>query len=227
MMLKLTAITIAAAAGLGGLAGFASSNSTNPTPTPATTAATLAPAAATGAVAATEAERYTVDTVHTSALFRIRHADVAPFWGRFDKVTGSLHLDESNMTLSDVVVDIDVSSIHTGNGDRDDHVRDADFFNARQYPTSTFRSTGFSPDGEGGGTLSGELTLHGVTRPVTAAVREISTGSFRNSPKMGFEAEFEFKRSDFGITKYVADDGGDSGILGNTVRIIIALEGNG
>lgn len=216
MMLKLTTMTIAATAGLAGLAGFRGADAPLPT--------TLAPAVVAGAA---QAETYSVDSVHTSVLFRIRHADVAPFWGRFDRVTGSLNFDEASNTLSDVVVEIDVSSVHTGNGDRDDHVRNADFFNARQYPSSTFRSTSFSPDGEGGGTLTGELTLHGVTREVTAEVREISTGSFRNTPKVGFEAEFEIKRSDFGITKYVADDGSDSGVLGNTVRIIVALEGNG
>lgn len=218
MIVKLSAVTMA---GMAGLAGVASLNGN-----PATTsvAPTLAPAVVSTSA---QADAYSVDGVHTSALFRIRHADVAPFWGRFDKLTGTMHHDPATGALSEVNIEIDVTSVNTNNGNRDDHVRNADFFNARQYPTSTFRSSSFSPDGEGGGTLTGELTLHGVTREVTATVREISTGSFRNTPKLGFEAEFEIQRSDFGITKYVADDGGDGGILGNTVRIIVAIEADG
>jgi len=162
---------------------------------------------------------YAVDNVHSNVVFKIRHAGVAPFFGRFNELAGDAVLDDSTGTLSSVSVTVKTDSVDSKNERRDNHLKSPDFFNTRQYPEIAFQSTEV-----GDGTLAGELTFHGKTAPITATLSEVRTGQFGGKDAIGFEATFKIKRSDFGLTKYLADDGSEAGPLGNTVEIIVAIE---
>ena len=221
-MLKSAAVVSAAALSLAALAGWGVASSSPAAPSVVPSVAPAAAVALAGTAAA-EARPYAVDTVHSSVLFRIRHAGVAPFYGRFDKFDGSFSFDES-AGISDLAFTSDIASVNTNNAKRDEHLRDADVFNARQFPEASFTQTSAATQSGDVWTLTGDLTLYGTTRPVEVTVREVRSGRFRGKEVLGFEAQFEIKRADFGMTTYLAEDGSENGGLGNTVRIIVGIE---
>ncbi|CAE7759455.1 yceI [Symbiodinium sp. CCMP2592] len=208
----LIASTIGLAAIGAGLAGFTSS------------ANEASNAILETSVESVAAESYAVDAVHSTVLFKIRHGGVSNFYGRFNKLNGTIEFDKSDVASSSMSFTIPASSVDTNNKDRDDHVKNAEFFNARQYPEISFESTSISEVSDGVYALSGNLSFHGETKEITADLTEVRTGTFRGKPVMGFEASFSIKRSDYGITKYLAEDLSDNGPLGNTVEITVAIE---
>jgi polyisoprenoid-binding protein YceI len=167
---------------------------------------------------------YTVDLVHSSLVFKIRHAGIANFYGRFNDFSGETHFDAADPTNSRFDFTVQTASVDTGNKGRDDHLRNADFFNSRQFPTITFESTGVTQVSDGVYEITGDLTMQGETREVTARLTDIRTGKVRENDALGYEATFSIKRGDFGMTKYLAPDGGEDGGLGNTVDLIVAIE---
>lgn len=173
--------------------------------------------AAPASVEERQSATYEVDAVHSSVVFRVKHVNASMFYGRFNKISGTVGFEDGKVTSADITVQ--TASVDTGNTNRDDHLRNADFFNARQYPTITF--TGASADGK---KLEGDLTLHGVTKPITAEIVMSGEGEMRGSKKVGFEARFTIKRGDFDVVGYLADDGGDDGPIGNTVDLMVAIE---
>src|SRR5262249_18278076 len=119
---------------------------------------------------------------------------------------------------------VELGSIDTGNADRDNHIRSADFFNVDEHPTMTFRSTGIRPNGDGFA-LDGELTLKGISRPVTF---DIELGGFGPDPfggvRAGFTAVGEIKRSDFGVDfNAVMETGGV--VVGDKITLLLEIEG--
>lgn len=172
----------------------------------------------------TAAAAYKVDPVHSVVLFRVKHAGTAHYWGRFNSLDGGFTFDPENPQSGSFEFTIDNASVDTANEQRDNHLRSPDFFNARQYPTTTFKSTSVEAAGENRFKVTGDLDLHGVTRQVTADLEWLGTGSFRGNPIGAFEATLEIKRTDFGMDTFVAEDGSDSGGLGNTVRLTVAVE---
>jgi polyisoprenoid-binding protein YceI len=188
-------------------------------------AITLAPSADARAAANAAASTYKPDVVHSSIIFRIRHAGVANFYGRFNEFEGSFTWDDASPENSDFEFTIKLDSVDTGNEGRDNHLRNPDFFNVRQFPTARFKSTSVTPRGDSNFEVAGELTLHGVTKAITANLEHTGSGRFRNNEVMGFEATFDIKRSDFGIMYGLAPDQGEGGGIGNTVRLIFAVEG--
>lgn len=167
---------------------------------------------------------YTADPVHTSVLFKIRHGSVSNFYGRFNDVKGTIEFDKNNVANSSMEFVIPASSVDTNSKTRDGHIQDAEFFNARQFKNISFESSSITEKSDGEYTLTGDLTLHGITKEIDASLTEVRTGTFRGNPVIGFEARFSIQRSDFEIMKYLADDLSDSGPLGNTVEIIVAVE---
>lgn len=148
----------------------------------------------------TEKGSYKIDPVHSQALFSITHLGVSRFTGRFDTVKGELTVDGAG-DGNKVKAEIDVASVNSNFADRDKHLRSPDFFNAAQFPKMTFESTKVSLAASGEGTMTGNLTLHGVTRPVTFKLRQVGAakdpwGGYR----AGYVASGSIKRSDFGIT---------------------------
>jgi polyisoprenoid-binding protein YceI len=162
-----------------------------------------------------EAQSYMVDPVHSSAVFRIKHANASPFWGLFRAPTGSFTLAADKSSFK---IEIPVANVYTGNDKRDAHLKSPDFFNARQYPTITFTSKSVKQSGEML-EASGDLTLHGVTKPVTVTIEQTGTGELRPGEKRaGIEATLVVKMSDFEMK-------GMPGALSDEVKVIVGLAG--
>lgn len=168
---------------------------------------------------------YTIDPAHSRAEFRIKHLGISTVTGRFDGVDGTVTVGEGLGSLATTAV-IDASTISTGNDDRDGHLRSPDFFDVAQYPEITFTSTGVRP-GEGSGfTLLGDLTMHGVTRPVELAAEYVGTATMQGTPKVGFTAQGEITRQDWGLTWDQTNEVGEA-LVGDTVTLMIEVEADG
>ncbi len=162
---------------------------------------------------------YKIDSVHSSAVFRIKHNNASHFYGRFNDISGTIVYDEANPAGSSVEVTIKADSVMTGNGKRDEHLKSPDFFNAGEFPVLTFKSKGVKKgSGKAEFEVAGDLTIHGVTKPLTVKVAHTGTGKSRDGEVAGFETVFTIKRTDFGMTYMV-------GPLGDDVQITISLEG--
>jgi polyisoprenoid-binding protein YceI len=144
------------------------------------------------------AGHWKVDPVHSEVGFSVRHMMVSKVRGRFTGFTADITTGVSPLTSSVTAV-VELDSIDTGNPDRDNHIRSADFFDVGQHPQMTFRSTGVRIDDDGYA-LDGELTLKGITRPISL---RLEVGGFGPDPyggtRAGFSARGEIKRSDFGV----------------------------
>lgn len=172
------------------------------------------------AAPAAPAEKFTVDTGHSTTLFRVQHAGAAYFWGRFDTVTGTITSDSATANGLSFDITIDVKSVNTASSKRDDHLRAPDFFSAKEFPTMTFKSTSAKKVDGNFYEVTGDLTVRGVTKPITARVEWTGTADKGMGRRIGFEAIFNIKRSDFGVSYGV-----ENGALGDDVRVIVALEG--
>lgn len=169
----------------------------------------------------TAAASWQVDPIHSMVVFRVRHG-VGAFWGRFNEVQGTATFDVTDAgQLQDVSIDVQVpiTSVDSGNGDLDRHLRSPDFFNATEHPAMTFRSTSLVSDGDSAYTLKGNLTVLGQVKPMEAQLKWLGQASSKRGMKAGMEIEFTLKRSDFGMTYGV-----ESGSLGDNVRLIVGLE---
>ena len=166
------------------------------------------------------AESYKVDPVHSTSVFRIKHANTAWFWGRFNEPAGAFTLDDADPTKSTFNVDLTVDKIDTANAKRDAHLKSPDFFNAKQYPKITFKSTKVEKgDADNVLSVTGDLTMHGVTKPLTVAVELSGKGEFpAGTPRAGVEATFSVKMSDYEIK-------GMPGALSDEVKVVVSLEG--
>jgi polyisoprenoid-binding protein YceI len=178
----------------------------------------LATILATGVSIARAAETYTVDPVHSSISFMIEHAGVSNIHGRFNDFSGTITIDKNDPSKSSFVLIIPVESIDTNNAKRDEHLRAPDYFNVKQFPTMTFKSTNVKAV-DGGYEVTGDLTMHGVTKPVSLTLKggdkvvEFPKGKKR----IGLVSTFSVVRSQFGVTA-------DIGALGDEVPITIGIE---
>jgi polyisoprenoid-binding protein YceI len=155
-------------------------------------------AIAVGATAAAS-ETYDVDPVHSAVMFRAKRMDTVWVYGRFNEFTGTLEMTGADVASGKLALQVETASVDTGNPQRDQHLRSPDFLNAAELPLMTFESTGVRALEEGIYEVTGNLTLHGVTRPVTARVEHVGSGKDPRSGKalVGFDAVFALKRSDF------------------------------
>lgn len=142
---------------------------------------------------------YVLDPAHTTIGFVARHAMVTKTRGKFEDFEGTITVAE-NIADSKADVTIKSASINTGNDDRDSHVKGDDFFAVEKYPELTFTATSFNVDEAGNGTVTGDLTIKGVTKPVTLDVESegLAEDPFGNT-RFGFEATTKINRLDFGI----------------------------
>ena len=163
------------------------------------------------------ADNYKVDPVHSSVIFKIDHFGVAPFYGRFNQPTGTIALDKADASKSSFTFELKTENVDTGNEKRDAHLKSPDFFDAKQFPTISFKSKSVKADGDKY-SVTGDLTMHGETKEITLTLNKVSE---KDTGKMGFRTgwttETTLKRSDYGMTGMV-------GPLGDEVTIIIALE---
>ena len=160
------------------------------------------------------------DKAHSEVDFSILHMSLSNVHGRFGNISGTIEWNASDVTKSTVNITIDVSSVDTGEGARDSALKGSGFFDTDKYPTATFVSTGVTR-GADGLTVNGNLTLHGVTKPVVLQVEGPNgpvTG-MDHKPHVGFSASTTIDRNDFGI-----GSGYPSAIVGDAVKLTVDLE---
>lgn len=166
------------------------------------------------------AETYTLDSGHADVVFMVSHFGYSDTIGRIGDVKGTITFDEAAVENSAVDIVMQSASLDTNHTKRDEHLKSADFFNVEEHPTITFKSTGIAKTGDNTGTLTGDLTLLGVTKPVTLDVtfnlkapHPILTGK----EAVGFSARGSIKRTDFGMATYAP-------AIGDDVELIIEVE---
>jgi polyisoprenoid-binding protein YceI len=147
------------------------------------------------------ASTWDIDPPHTSVTFSVRHMMVTNVRGTFTKVSGTVTLDDKDVSKSSLEITIDPASVDTRNEKRDAHLRSPDFFDVAKYPTITFKSTKVVAEGKGHLKVTGDLTLHGVTRPVTLDLEgpTAEVKDPRGNAKMGASATTKINRSDYGM----------------------------
>jgi len=179
-----------------------------------------APAAANKAdLSAAVAGEYQLDPAHTNVFFRLAHLGFSGYMGRFNKIEGKVKLDPKDVAKSGLDVTIDAASIDVNNEKLQGELRDKEVFDTAAYPNITFKATKLEQKDVNRGTITGDLTLHGVTKPVTLDVTLNGVGvhPMTQKPTLGFSATATIKRSDFGITKWAQ-------FVGDSVQIIIETE---
>jgi len=143
---------------------------------------------------------YSIDPSHTYVSFAINHVGFSTMRGKFDRQSGSMQLDPGAKKAS-VMIEIDAASIDTGHARRDAHLQSPDFLNAVENPTITFKSTAVTWNGSVLATVTGDLTILGVSKPVTLTVTSMKCGPhpFSKKDTCGFDATGSIKRSDYGV----------------------------
>ena len=164
------------------------------------------------------ADDYTVDPAHSSISFQIAHMGLTWVHGRFNEFTGSFTIDKADPAKSTFELTIKTASVDTNNGKRDGHLRGSDFFDVKQYPVMTFKSTVVKEVGSGY-QVTGNLTMHGKSQPVSFTLEGGKTAEFpKGQVRIGYHTNFTLKRSDFEMNKMV-------GPLGDEVKVSIGIEG--
>jgi polyisoprenoid-binding protein YceI len=167
--------------------------------------------------AAAPAGTYHLDPKHASVTLKLSHMGLSYYTMRFDKIDASFSYDPANPAASKINVSIDPASIDTDNPPFNVEIADQ-FLEAGKYPTISFVSTAVHPGAGGKGEVVGDLTFHGVTRPVTLDVVFNGTGQgMMHEQRMGFSGVTTIKRSDFGVVKYVP-------LVGDNVTVLIETE---
>lgn len=165
------------------------------------------------------------DPAHSHASFVVSHLVVAKVRGEFGKMEGTITLDEKDVTKSKVEATIDATTIDTREPKRDEHLRSPDFFDVAKYPAITFKSTKVEKSGKDGLKVTGDLTMRGVTKPVTLTVAG-PTDTIKDpwgNVKRGASATTKLNRHDFGVSwSKTLDNGGL--VVGNDVNVEIELE---
>lgn len=169
------------------------------------------------------AETYNIDASHSGVNFTIRHL-VAKTPGKFDKFSGAIDLNSANMEASSVNFEIETSSINTGNTDRDNHLRSADFFDAEKCPKITFKSSKIAKTGENQFNVTGTLDMRCTAKEITLPVTFLGAmPGMRGNKLAGFESNVTINRKDFGISWNRALDQGGF-VLSDEVWVTINLE---
>ena len=171
---------------------------------------------------ANAADKFLLDSTHASVLFGVSHLGFSKTFGRFNTVEGAFTLDAEAPEKSSVVVTMDAASLDTNHEKRDEHLRGPEFFDVAKFPVLTYKSTSVKLTGEKTATVTGDLTMHGVTKSVPLDVTLVNVGPNPMDPTKtkivaGFSARGTLKRSEFGMG-YAAP------VLGDDVEIIIEVD---
>ena len=170
-------------------------------------------------VAEAAAETWEIDPVHSSILFRVKHLNVSHVYGRFDDFSGKITIDDGDLANAKVQVEVKTQSVNTGNPKRDDHLRSPASFGVQQFPTIAFASTSVKKNGDDY-EVAGNLTIHGVTKPVTVTMKKLGQGPGMGGKTVaGFEGTLDLKRSDYGMSTMV-------GPVSDEVHLNLAFEAN-
>jgi polyisoprenoid-binding protein YceI len=162
---------------------------------------------------------YAIDANHTQVLFTYSHFGLSNITGRLGDVTGTFAFDADDPAASSIAVAVPMASLSMGVPKLDDHLKSADFFDVATHPTATFTSTRVTAAGPGRLAVAGDLTIHGVTRPVVldVTINRIGEHPMSKTPAVGFDATTTIRRSEFGVGRMVPN-------VGDEVRIRITLE---
>ena len=172
-------------------------------------------------------ESYTIDPIHSSVLFSLDHLGISMIHGRFDKFAGKFSIDRAAKTGS-VELTIDTASVDTNDSERgsrprtrDEHLRSADFFNAAEFPKMTYKSTNVVFAGDNPTTIEGQLTLLGVTKPVSIKLDRFkcNPASATAKERCGGDGSGKLKRSDFGMSRGIPS-------IGDELQLTISFEAN-
>ena len=164
-----------------------------------------------------EDETFNIDGVHSTAIFRVQHLGAGNFYGRFNDLEGTIGWNEETGPSFDVTIKIE--SVDSGNEALDRHLKNADFFDAKQFPNMTFKSTSAKKMGDNWKVM-GEMNMHGVAKAVEVEMELVGRADVGRGDRVGFETSFTVNRSDFGMNYGV-----ENSSLGNATKIIVSLEG--
>ena len=164
-----------------------------------------------------QAGRYAVEPQHTQIEFAVSHMGFTTYYGHFSNASGSLQLSPADPAASQLEIAVPVSTVSTTSDKLDEELKSPDWLDAAQFPQMTFRSTKVVPTGADAAEVSGDLTLHGVTKPVTLHARFVGAGTNPLDKKytVGFQIGGEINRSDFGVKTYVP-------LIGDAVQLTIS-----
>ena len=158
------------------------------------------------------ADEYMYDLVHSSVSFKARHLDISWIHGRFNQVDGKFSLDRQDPGKSTFQLSIKADSVDTANQARDEHLRQPDYFDTKQFPTIDFKSTAVKAISEGY-EVTGDFTMHGKTKQITLTLLGGKEIEFKGVKRVGFATELRLKRSDFGFDKSAIGPIGDEAII--------------
>ncbi|MDB5054456.1 MAG: YceI family protein [Bacilli bacterium] len=168
--------------------------------------------------------KWQVDSTHSSIDFTIKHMMIAKVKGTFNTFTAEIEADLADLTSASIRFTVDASSIDTRNTDRDNHLRSADFFEVEKYPEISFKSTHIKKTGDGEYDVTGDVTLHNVTRAETFSI--VFEGAGKDpwgNEKVGFSGQGKIKRSDYGLTyNAVLETGGV--LISDDIKLAIEIE---
>ncbi len=178
-----------------------------------------------GLAAQASAANYKIDSDHSRIGFKVRHLGISAVPGKFTQFSGSFNYDPTNLAASSAHAEVEVKSVDTEQQKRDDHLRSPDFFDAAKFGKMTFKSTKVEPVNSESFKLHGDLTIHGITKPVTF---DVNVGGTAKDPwgneRAGFAAEAKINRKDFGLAWSKTLDNG-SLVVGDEVMIDLEIEG--
>lgn len=167
------------------------------------------------------ADKYTIDPVHSSIVFKISHMGFSNLMGFVNGAEGSFTIDEANPEKSSVEISAKAENLVTFDKKRDEHLRGPDFFNVKQFPTISFKSKSVKKTGDKSYQVDGELSMHGVTKPLSFTFNRMNTGKDpMGTFRTGGETTFTVKRSDFNMN-YMAGPGK----IGDDVEMFVNVEG--
>jgi polyisoprenoid-binding protein YceI len=166
-----------------------------------------------------------IDPAHSGAEFKVRHMMIANVKGAFSGLSGTLTEHTTDSSLSSVEASVDVATINTGDAQRDGHLKSADFFDAEKFPKLTFKSTSVAKKGEAEYAVTGDLTIHGVSKPVTFAVEGPSAPGKDpwGNTRIGLSATTKINRKDFGLGWNTALESGGF-LVGEEVTITLEVQ---
>jgi polyisoprenoid-binding protein YceI len=176
------------------------------------------------ATASAQSTTWQLDPAHSNAQFSVRHLGISNVQGEFTKLTGTVNLDDQDISKSAVNATIDVASLDTRVPHRDDDLKSDHFFDVAKYPTITFQSTKISSTGEGTAKMTGNLTIHGVTKEVTFDVTGPTKVIQAMGTRRGASATTKINRQDFGMVFMTNNLPGGDEMIGDTVTITLDIE---
>lgn len=173
-----------------------------------------------GGSSCSAADEYDYDLVHSSVTFKARHLNISWIHGRFNDVSGKFSLDREDPSKSTFELTIKADSVDTANKARDEHLRQPDYFDTKQFPTITFKSTSTKAI-EGGYEVTGDFTMHGKTNEITIVLMGGKEHDFQKVKRVAFSTELSLKRSDYGFDPKAIRPNG----IGDEALILIDCEG--